>query len=221
MDALKSFFKTTLIGGLLVVLPVGLCLFLIVTIYQYLSVLIAPLTGLFFPDVAPPEPGAQPAEVWLLRIQMLTNNAIVIALLLGGCFFIGLLVRTSLGSWLYAKVETRLLKRIPMYSLIKEILVQFIGARMSPFSSVARVQLFDDTVSVTAFVTDSQPSDGICTVFVPTGPNPTSGNIYHVPESRVSRLDVSVEEAMRSIISCGAGSSKLMGSEESAGPPPA
>ncbi len=209
MNALKSFFKTTLMGGILVVLPVGLCLFLTVTIYQYLTVLIAPLTALVIdfgpPAIVDPE---TPPPVGMEWVQPLLNNVIVIGLLLGGCFCIGLVVRTSLGSWIYTKIETRLLKRVPMYSLIKDIVVQFIGNKKSPFSSVARVRLFHDEISVTAFVTDSQP--GLCTVFVPTGPNPTSGNIYHVPEDRVTRLSVTVEEAMRSIISCGAGSSKLL-----------
>jgi uncharacterized membrane protein len=44
------------------------------------------------------------------------------------------------------------------------------------------------------------------TVFVPTGPNPTSGLIYHVPKDRVTKTDAAVDLAMKTIISCGAGS---------------
>jgi uncharacterized membrane protein len=62
---------------------------------------------------------------------------------------------------------------------------------------------------VSAFVTDSH-DDGSYTVFVPTGPNPTSGNIYHLKGKWVHPVDVSVEDTMRSIISCGAGSSMLI-----------
>jgi uncharacterized membrane protein len=47
-------------------------------------------------------------------------------------------------------------------------------------------------------------------VFVPTGPNPTSGNIYHLPGDRVRSVDVPVDQAMRAIISCGAGSTAMV-----------
>ena len=48
------------------------------------------------------------------------------------------------------------------------------------------------------------------TVFVPTGPNPTSGFIYHLPNKYIHKVDVRVEDAMRSVISCGTGSSALI-----------
>ncbi len=62
---------------------------------------------------------------------------------------------------------------------------------------------------MTGFITDEHP-DGSCSVFVPTGPNPTSGNIFHLPPSSVYRIEVPVDEAMKSIIACGAGSKVLM-----------
>jgi uncharacterized membrane protein len=82
-------------------------------------------------------------------------------------------------------------------------------SRPSPFSSVALARIFDNDTLVTAFVTDRHV-DGSYTVFVPTGPNPTSGGIYHLKAENVFPVDVSVEDAMRSIISCGAGSSTLI-----------
>jgi uncharacterized membrane protein len=93
--------------------------------------------------------------------------------------------------------------------MIKETVNHFIGRKESPFSSVAMVQLFENETLVTAFITDRH-GDGRVTVFVPTGPNPTSGFIYHLDQRFVHRVDVSVEEAMRSVISCGAGSEKLI-----------
>ena len=68
------------------------------------------------------------------------------------------------------------------YKLIKEIVLQFFGdSSSSPFSSgeVAIVQLFGATcpTTVTAIVT-SKHDDGTITIFMPTGPNPTSGNIF-------------------------------------------
>ena len=76
---------------------------------------------------------------------------------------------------------------------------------------MARVHIFgrDCPTTVTSIVT-ARHADGSYTIFMPTGPNPTSGNIYHVPGDLVELFpDVSLEKTMRSIIACGAGSDKL------------
>jgi uncharacterized membrane protein len=60
---------------------------------------------------------------------------------------------------------------------------------------------------MTGFITEDQGE--ILTVFVPTGPNPTSGNIYHVNRDQVIFSGTSVDNGMKTIISCGAGSSEV------------
>jgi uncharacterized membrane protein len=62
---------------------------------------------------------------------------------------------------------------------------------------------------MTAFITDEH-EDGRTTVFVPTGPNPTSGNIYHLNSDQVFPIDIPVEDAIRTIIGVGNGSRKLL-----------
>ncbi len=89
--------------------------------------------------------------------------------------------------------------------MIKETVRQFLGKKKTPFSSVALAQVFQNDNLMTAFITDSH-SDERYTVFVPTGPNPTSGNIYHLKKQYVHHIDVTVEYVLRTIISCGAGS---------------
>jgi uncharacterized membrane protein len=62
---------------------------------------------------------------------------------------------------------------------------------------------------MTGFITDEYNGDSL-TVFVPTGPNPTNGFIFHVKEHQIQRVDVSVEDAMKSILGVGTGSKKFM-----------
>ena len=114
-----------------------------------------------------------------------------------------------MGGWLFRSLESSLLNKVFGYNLIKETVTQFLSSKQSPFSSVALVNVFGNETLMTAFVTDEH-EDGSYSVFVPTGPNPTSGNIYHLKKEFVHLVDISVEDAMRSIISCGAGSSKLI-----------
>ena len=75
-------------------------------------------------------------------------------------------------------------------------------ARPPPTESYAR------TPRSVRFITDTH-GDGSYTLFVPTGPNPTSGLIFHLEGRFVHPVNVPVQDAMRSIISCGAGSARL------------
>ena len=64
--------------------------------------------------------------------------------------------------------------------MVKETVNQLFNRKSSPFSSVALIQIFQNETLVTGFVTDEH-QNGTSSVFVPTGPNPTSGFIYHLP----------------------------------------
>ena len=94
--------------------------------------------------------------------------------------------------------------------MVKETISQLFNTNeKSPFASVALCRIFGNETMVTAFITDKH-DNGSYTVFVPTGPNPTSGNIYHLKPEYVHEIEASTEETMRSIISCGAGSKALL-----------
>ena len=97
--------------------------------------------------------------------------------------------------------------RIPGYKVARETVQQFFGKNRSFFSEVVLVDIFDSGTLMTGFITDRQ--EGYTTVFVPTGPNPTSGNIYHVQPDKIISTKASVDSGMKSIISCGAGSSEI------------
>jgi uncharacterized membrane protein len=194
MNRIKQFFISTILGGLLVILPVALFLFIMNWVFGIVRAAIAPLTNVLLERTAMPE---------------IVADVIVVVALILLCFMVGMVLRTRLGKWVYSLLETKLLKKAPGYSIIKETVAQFIGNKKSPFSATALVQIFGNDTMVSAFITDEH-SDGSFTVFVPTGPNPTSGNIYHLPPRLVKKLDAPADEMMRSIISCGAGSSALL-----------
>ena len=77
-----------------------------------------------------------------------------------------------------------------------------------PFKQVVLVDPFDSGVLMTGFVTEKINED-LYTVFVPTAPNPTNGNIYHVPKTRLHLLTSKADEAMRTVVGMGTGSSCL------------
>ena len=195
----KNFLKTTLLGGVIVILPITILIFAFRWLFGVVSSGIEPLTDLVVRTI----------PLLSNRYDELIATLIVIFVILGGCFVVGLFIRTRLGQMLYSSLESGLLIRAPGYKMVKETVNQFFGRKQSPFSSVALVQIFQNETMVTAFVTDRH-GNGTVSVFVPTGPNPTSGFIYHIPEKYVHPVDVPVEDAMRSVISCGAGSEMLV-----------
>jgi uncharacterized membrane protein len=194
MERIKSFVTTSLMGGFLVVLPVVLCDVVIRWLFLFITQNIKPVTRII---------------IVASNLNEYAADLIAIAAILVLCFFLGILVRTRLGTYIYGVIEEYLLTKIPGYRLIKETTSQIIGKERTMFSSVALVNVFGNDTLVTAFVTDEHP-DGSFTVFVPTGPNPTSGFIYHMGAEHVHKVDYPMEDAMRSVISCGAGSGKLL-----------
>lgn len=198
LNRTKTFFKTTILGGITVILPAIILVFAFKWLFGVVQSGIKPLTDL--------------AESYLslsATYERAIAILIVLAVIVTACFLVGLFIKTRIGRWTYGAFENSLLSKAPGYKMIKETVNQFLGKKQSPFSSVALAQIFENDTKVTSFITDKH-DDGTITVFVPTGPNPTSGFIYHLDQKYVHPVDVSVEDAMRSVISCGAGSDALI-----------
>jgi len=195
---MKKLITTSLIGGFAVVLPVAILLGVFTWVFTFVSKMVHPISNVLF-----------------FKSQTL-SDIISMIIVVTACFFIGVLVKTKFGKFFHGIVEANLLTKIPLYTLIKETVLQFVGSKKSPFSSVALCNIFQNDTLVTGFITDDRANQTpkrmnyTYTVFIPTGPNPTSGNIYHLNSQYVHPIDISVEDAMRSIISCGAGSDKLI-----------
>lgn len=200
----EDFYRKTLLGGLVIILPIAILAMGIRWLFRFVTDLIQPFTSLVVNTIGFPE---------------IIGDIIVLASMVALCFLVGWLVTTTGGAWFHKHFDQRLLRAAPGYRLVKDIVGQFFGdASKSPFANgeVALVRLFgeDNPTSVTTIVT-SKHEDGSYTVFMPTGPNPTSGNIYHVKPSQVTLCpDISIEQAMRTIIACGAGTGDLLAEEK-------
>ena len=196
---MKNFIKTSLLGGLVVMLPITILGFFFKWLFRLVTDLIQPLT-----DYASR----------LYPFPEIVADILVILIILLSCFFIGVVVSTKLGNFLHQTFDDWLQRLAPGYRMVKEVVVQLLGSsENSPFRNgmVARVKIFgmDSPTEVTALVVDRSDPD-IFTVFVPTGPNPTSGNIFHVNKEQVVLYpNVKLDSTMRTVIACGAGSGEL------------
>lgn len=188
MRRLAEFTKTTLIGGMLVVLPLYLSVLLVLKFFQVLAGLIAPV--------------ADHVHVQEEFRQLLVVGAGIVI-----CFLAGLVVRTGPGAWAKNTMERRLLERIPGYALIRGLAGRFVGQAENDSFAPALVDLEDSLVP--AFVVDRH-ADGRLTVFVPSVPTPATGTLYIMDPSKVHMIDVSFHKAISVISHWGAGSHELV-----------
>lgn len=193
MKRLQSVVINSILGGVLVILPVIIVIAIFLWLFRATADLMAPVANIL-------------AET--TQMQRSLADVIAVIVLFVTCFLLGLLVRTRGGAWTFRQIENYLLFNFPLYQSVKETLSQFLGGSKAQFSRVALVRVFDESLT-TAFITATH-ADGSFTVFVPTAPNPTSGLIFHLPANKVFPTDVSVDRAMRTVLSCGAGSQILM-----------
>ena len=199
MDKLGNFIRKSIIGGLLVVSPAVILFFAFRWAFYSVAKIIQPLATPIAERTSAPD---------------FAVDIFVVVLILIGFFVVGNIVATSAGKWLHSRFDSSLAKLAPGYNLVRDIIHQFFGGNSeSPFKKgqVARIRLFGVAIATEATgIITSQHNDGWYTVFVPTGPNPTSGMIYHLPPEQVTKLpEIKIDEALRTIIACGAGSGDL------------
>lgn len=125
-------------------------------------------------------------------------------------FLTGLLFRNVLGGHIVKYTED-VLAQIPFVSSIHNGVKQALTVIFTTNKSFQEVVLVEyprrDCWSV-AFVTNRQTAHGTfaeetLTLFIPTTPNPTSGYVFIVDAKEVRRLDMTVDEAVKFVISLG------------------
>lgn len=188
-QGLGQFFLTTVIGGLIVLLPLSVFLIIFRFGLNLLVSLVSPISNLLrFGE----------------HTSKLAADIMAIIIITMIFFIIGLVIQMPRGKAFFSRIERTYLDRIPFYTTVRETVQQFTGKGRAPFSQVVMVDLYSNDTRMLGFITD-ELEDDIFAVFVPTGPNPASGCIYYVKGHQLDFLDVRAEEAMRCIVAVGNG----------------
>ncbi|MDH5484482.1 MAG: DUF502 domain-containing protein [Gammaproteobacteria bacterium] len=194
INTIYKFLFNAFFGGFIIILPIIVLYKLAAWLFSFLSETAEPITRLLIQSLSLSEPRA---------LGFTLAGTFIF------CALIGLLTRTRFGKAAQTLFETRILSRIPGYNAIRDIIGQITGKQSGLFRGVVLVTLEDTGVSATGFIVD-EISDQLITVFIPCGPNPTTGFVLHMNRDKVTRLNVSVEAAMKTIIACGSGSSQFL-----------
>ncbi len=93
-----------------------------------------------------------------------------------------------------------------LYTGIKQILESFAAHDGNGLMQPVLTEFPKKDMRVIGFITNelcTEPGRKLFTVFIPTSPNPTSGFLQIVGEDEIVRLDISVENALKMIVSAG------------------
>ncbi len=197
--------KKYLIAGLLVWLPLAITIWVLTSVLGMLDGLFAWM--LSASQAVLPTAAHSPLEM-LKQIPGLGVIVMVLGLLLTGMF-----ATNMIGQW-WLRQGSRLLNQIPIvksiYSSVKQVSDTLFSSSGNAFREAVLVQYPRPGSWTIAFVTGRPGGEAgvhlsgdYLSLYVPTTPNPTSGFFLMVPRSDVIALAMSVDEALKYVISMG------------------
>lgn len=193
MTAWTGFVKTTVIGGIVFLVPFIVVVFILGKAFQFMRGLTQPLAA------------ALPMVETVGGLLLVDLIAVALVLLL--CFLAGLLARAAAAGRLVQSLEARVLSRVPFYHFVKGMTESVVEAESDTTMRSVLVRL--DDYSQLAFEIE-RLAGGEVVVFLPGAPNPWSGTVCLVDAARVTPLDAPMLAAVQNIKHLGKGSSALL-----------
>lgn len=192
--------KKYLITGILVWLPVIVTIWVITYIIGAADRIV---------DVLPPQ--WQPQTLFGVKVPGLGLFAALLVVMLTGVFGANVLGRKIITAW------DALMERIPVvksiYSSVKKVSESLLSDSRQSFKTPVLVPFPQPDIWTLAFVSGHIPesiaaalpesSDEYISVYVPTTPNPTGGYFIMVRACDVRPVDMSVDDALKYVISLG------------------
>ena len=189
--------RTIIVAGLLVWIPLGLTIFVIKLLIDLLG-----QTYLLIP------PALRPENLIGTEIPGIGVIVAIIVVLLTGLVTANYFGKSIVKAW------DSFLDRIPLirsiYSPLKKFSELVLSDQTQSFSKVLLIEYPRKGIYSLCFQTSkelgevqNQSGEEMVCVYIPTTPNPTSGYIVLVPQNEVKELKMSVEDALKMIISLG------------------
>jgi uncharacterized membrane protein len=188
MRTLAEFTKTTLIGGVLIILPIYISILLIAKAISGILNAVKPITA------------GIPASVEFREV-------LAILVLAAICFIAGLLARTGPGFRAKNAFEAAVLSKLPGYTLLRGLTGRLAGQVDEPTFAPALVEIEDALVPALII---EELEDGSYTVLVPSVPTPMAGALYILPRDRVHPVDISFTTALKVFTKWGAGAGEFV-----------
>jgi uncharacterized membrane protein len=192
---MKAFLKTTIVGGVLFLLPLVLLMVVLGHAMRFAVKIAQPIAS----------------HLHLEHLSKISGVGIVtivaVLVLIVVSFAAGLVARTGTGKSLSQWFENSILGGLPQYQLAKSMAEGLAQVESAGGLKPALINVEDGWQI--GYLIDSV-ADGWVTTFVPQAPTPMSGNIMYLPAERVRPLNISMVQAMGIVKHIGAGSADAL-----------
>lgn len=192
---LKGYFFT----GIIVTAPLAITLYLAYIIITFIDDTVK--------GFVPKDRVAEDAQI-LLSIPGLGVIAVVLFLILVGFFTANFLGRLVIRISEYVLHRTPIIKTV--YGGTKQIMETVMTSQSQAFREAVLMEYPRKGVWSVGFITGETRGEvqritekDTVNVFVPTTPNPTSGYLLFVPKTDIYKLHMSIEEAIKLVVSAG------------------
>ena len=203
MKNFVEFLKTSLIGGLFVLLPLLVLYMLLAELLQLVVELATPIADLF--------PQGTFDKI---------NAPVLLALILivGVSFVLGLALRSitlrRFGLW----IERSMLGHLPMYNAVKSLSRGLMGAKEEGVFRPAVLNSPDGSREIVYMIEDH--GDGQVTILIPWAPASFAGPVKIMDSDRIEVLDASLGDTSRVLSQWGVGVRDLLGKDRTGADPP-
>jgi uncharacterized membrane protein len=194
MASVFGFLKSTLIGGIVFLLPIGIVLIVLGKLVSYARRIGDALHARLFPGAA----------------SDLGPLVFALAVLLVVAFAAGALARTGFGLRLFAWLERTVLANLPAYTVIRQAVADLTGGSVQltagEGAKVVLVRL--DDMSVLGFLIERR-ADGSGVVYLPGAPSALSGSVALIAGDRIGETELKPAEVVQGMRRLGAGLAAL------------
>lgn len=194
MTTLKTSLKRYFLTGLLVITPIWGTVLILRTLFLTVDDILGDALAKFLPQGA-----------YIRGLGIVTLLFLIFTVGLLATNFIGRQVVKHWEEWLHRVPVVR-----GIYATLKSMMDILSFGEREKYNRVVLIQFPKNGHYCFAFVTgvmqgqiQAVAAEPLVNVYVPTSPNPTSGYFLLVPEREIIPLDLSVEEAMKLIVSGG------------------
>ena len=190
-------FKKNIFTGLIVLIPLVLTFWVIYSLAHFLDQVVLLLPYEYQPN------------------QLIGFNipGVGVILTVTAIFVVGLIANNFFGKRLISLYEV-ILDKLPfvksIYGGIKQVSDTLFSNNSNAFSKAVLIEFPDAKNYTFAFITGDTDEKiakilkgKYVNVYVPTTPNPTSGYTLMVPRNKIKEIDVSVDQALKYVISMG------------------
>jgi uncharacterized membrane protein len=203
-----SRFKRWLINGVVITIPLVATLLVVLVVLDFILGVLSPIvTGVTYVWTDQP-----PVPV----IQFATLLSVI-----GVFLLVGIVAEYTPGTYLSKRVHGTM-ETIPgvstVYQSIRRASKLLLDDETEQFQEVKLVEFPHEGAYMLGFLTAETPAvvkasageDEMVTIMVPLAPNPaTNGYVMHMPTEKVHEVDLTVEEAFRSIATLGVAADRL------------